>query len=116
MYTMCKKMYTGGTKMSKQLLAPTTDAKICTDNIDVDLSRSPGPVTITVDGVLGAAEEFVFNTINSDNTCLPVAEDTEIKKLTLANTVITTYSKETFRITKTATALAVGLRISRGGR
>lgn len=101
--------------MSIQLLEPTTDAVICTDNLDIDLSKSPGPVTITVDGVLGAAEEFVFNTINSDNTCLPVTEDTEVKKLTLANTVVTTYSKETFRITKTATANAVGLKIARSG-
>lgn len=99
--------------MSRQLLDPTNDPVICTDKLDVDLSKTPGPTTITVDGVLGAAEEFVFNTINSDDTCLPVTEDTEIKKLTLANTVITTYSKETFRITKTSTANPVGLKISR---
>lgn len=101
--------------MTIQLIEPTTAAILCTDEKDVDLKKSPGPVTFIADGVLGAGEEIVFNTVNSDNTCLPVIEDTEVKKLTLSNSVVTTYSPGLFRITKTATTNAVGVRIARDG-
>jgi hypothetical protein len=101
--------------MSQVIIEPTTSAVLCAAEVDVDLENSPGPTTFRLSAPLGASEEIVLNTINDDNTCTPIVEDTDIKKLTLANTVITTYSRIKIRLTKTATASPVGVILERPG-
>jgi hypothetical protein len=97
------------------ILAPQTEIVVSGDELDVDLSKVTGPVTFEVDGVLGAAEEVAFNTVNSDNSALPMVGDTDPKKLTLANTTATTWYRGVIRFTKTVTVAAVGIKMQRPG-
>lgn len=80
-----------------------------------DLSHSAGPTTFRVDGVLGGGEEIIINTVNSDDSNLPVVENTVAKVLKLDNTTVTTWSPAKFSFSKTATANPVGLIMDKFG-